>query len=328
MSYREYRDLALGYLGANDSPPGIARSSPEVFSPCVQVSKKFEYQSYFDNTLLEQAILPQPPNQAIVPSTKAEVQLSGYSLGLHPSSQTPVAVEFLISGRSAGSSTLILKPGQILTPTGLPPGATGAGAFSGFRWGLPFGWLGGGVATLVVFQTPESHADWPGNMEVIFHRVRVPVYPVAEILSADKTNARRNWPLRFPWTQAIGNTALTQAGSGVISLEPTRTLMVLRGLTTLATAANVRLILQATNDVGLDSAGAAVNTNPIFEDITWNSWSRLGTSGNIFTVNPAQMYTGIIARVSADDGGLACVDASGAASFPSTFIDFVRYGRL
>ena len=41
-------------------------------------------------------------------------------------------------------------------------------AFEGFDYGLPFGWLGGGAATLVVFKTRDADVYWPGNPEIIY----------------------------------------------------------------------------------------------------------------------------------------------------------------
>jgi hypothetical protein len=218
-----------------------------------------------------------------------------------------------------------MKPGQIITPTGLPPSARQSGGFIGFRFGLPFGWLGGGLAHLVVFRTPETIVEWNGNPEVIFHRVRIPILQPAAVTAAGaNNNARNNWPSRFPWTAAPG----LQAGAGIIGIEPTRTLVTLRGFTTLASPADMRLVFQGTNEFARDSADAVVLTNPVYEDITWPQFDSFGTSGNLASQNPVLVLNGAIARLGADDGGLAAIETSGAALLSGGYIDVVRYGRL
>lgn len=318
MSFQEYSDAALGIEQENTRPV-----MPDVFSPAIQIPRLFTFQSYHDSTLLENAILQQAKNVPIVQSTLKIDQTPGYALGLAPSSQTPIAVEFL-TGAKSGSATMLLKPGQVLRPQG---GTT----FTGFRWGLPFGWLGGGLATVLVFTTKEAHVSWAENSEVIFHRVRIPVLQPADLTALGaNNNARKNWPLRFPWTQALfGASQLSQTGSPVTAIaNPTRTLMVLRGASSLGAGSTMRMIYQATNDVGLNSAGAVVNTNPIFEDVTWPVFTSLGTSGNLATQNPFLMRTGGVARLAADDGGLALLDISGFEALTGLFVDFVRYGVL
>ena len=89
------------------------------------------------------------------------------------------------------------------------------------------------------------------------------------------------------------------------------------------------MLYQGTNDVGLDSASdVSLTLDPIFEDITWSTWTNLGTSGNLSTQDPFLMLNGGIARLAADDRGVLFVDASGAAVFSGLFIAVVRYGTL
>ncbi len=305
---------------------------PETSAPVQVISKVFTFQSYFDSTLLSKALLAQPQGQAIVPSTMAPVQMPGYAVGLAPSSQTPVAVQFQTGGQSGNSQAMILTPGQIVRPHGMRSGGR-SGSFSGFNWGLPYGWLGGGHASLVVFSTPDASINWAGgNSEVIFHRARYPIKQPSDLTGAGSfNNAPKNWPMRFPWSQALkGSNSVSQQGKASLSVvDPTRTLLVLRGLTTLATAASMRIAMQATNEVGLDSAGdVSLTTLPLFEDVTWPTWTSFGTSGNMATQVPAIMYTGILARVAADDGGVVFIDLSGTAALTGLFVDVVRYGRL
>lgn len=305
-----------------------------VFSPAVQLSKVFEFQSYFDSTLLQNAILEQNPNEPIVASTLLKSQLQGYAVGLHPSSQTPVAIQFDVAGQGGSSNTYTLKPGQVLRPTGVKE-IENLGTFAGFRWGLPFGWLGGGLATLVVFQTPDSNVDWSAHTEIIFHRARYEVIQQSDVTAAANDDAPYNWPQRFPWPLAArGSAQLVQQGQPIIAIaEPTRALFVLRGISDLLSPAvsdaRVRMIAQATNDVGLDSAGAAILTNPIFDEVVFPLFASIGTSGNLATQNGAVMYTGLLERIAADKGGVLFVDNSTpAGSLDGCFVDVVRYGKL
>src|SRR3990167_11485403 len=66
----------------------------EVEAPAFEISDTFIYQSYFDDTLLENAILAAPSNSPIIPSTMPpkSIEVSGYAIGLHPSSECPVSV--------------------------------------------------------------------------------------------------------------------------------------------------------------------------------------------------------------------------------------------
>lgn len=319
-SFQEFAAVAR-----SEAAPKITSILPETSAPVQQISRLFAYQSYFDNTLLENAILLQNRNEPIVSSTVKEEQIPGYAIGLHPSSQTPVALQFKIGGQPTSSQAIILKPGQIVRPHGLPRGMS-SGAFSGFRWGLPFGWLGGGVATLLVFQTPDADVAWPGNPEVIFHRQRMKILDPA-VVTAD---APYNWPVRFPWTQAFqGANAISQQGQPAIAVEPTRVLMRLR-MDTLGAAAVMRVLIQASNDFDLDSAGDPVLTPVGFIDVTWGTIAGVGVTGNLNTQYPIVEIGEVIGRLGADDGGLRLIDATSGAGLPlaDQYVDVVRYGRL
>lgn len=189
-------------LGMSTFPDQGAQILPRTDGPTVQISKIFIPQSFFDSTQLAQALVFQSQGQAIASGTLVESQISGFAVGLAPSSQTPVAVQFKAGGSAGSSGAYILKPGQVVRPVGL------VGAFTGFSWGLPFGWLGGGMANLWIFQSPDAKVDWHGNPEVVFHRTRI---TITQPGSAN-VNAANNWPLRFPWSQAISN-GVQQQGS-------------------------------------------------------------------------------------------------------------------
>lgn len=293
-------------------------------SPPVVTSNVFAYQSYFDDTALERAILEQQPGKPIVASTEKLEQVGGYGLGLHPNSETPICVEIRGGKAGGGTKPIILKPGQVVWPSG-------SGGFDGFSWGLPFGWLGGGLAQLVVFQSPEADVQWGAAGEIVFQRVRIAITPVANITAATLNNARKNWPSRFPWTQALRGTGnVNQKGTPQLAIvEATRTLMTLRGKTSIgAGGAKMRMVFQGVNSISFDSAGAVTLTGPVFSDFTWPQFTQLGTDGNLFSHVPVAEAPSLVNRLGADDGGLALVDATGAAALASCYVDFVRFGRL
>lgn len=281
--------------------------------PIIQITQVYPYQSYFDDTLLEKAILQQDQAQPIVASTLAEQQVEGYMIGLHPSSQTPVAIEALSGPESPKTQTYYLKPGQIIRPVG-------SSYFRGFRYGLPFGWLGGGLANLHVFQVPEASEAWDGRPEIIFHRQRMQIV-------AAPTAAPYNWPMRFPWPHALmGANSVPQQGSPVLAVTPTRVIMSLR-VNTLAAAATMRIAFQASNDFDLDSAGAPVLTGPRFVDYQWGTYAPVGGAGNLGVQYPMDEMSDMVNRLAADDGGVVLIDASGG-ELAEEYVDVVRYGVL
>lgn len=294
---------------------------PETLGPAQQVSRVLPFQSYFSDTLLQQALQPQRRNDPIVATTAREEQIPGYSIGLHPSSQTPIALQFKIGGKFSSAAPLVLKPGQVARPLGSPRGVANT-QFSGFVWGIPFGWLGGGLATLVVNPSSDADMAWAGNPEVIFHRQRMLIAAPAGV----PTSAPLNWPTRFPWSQARSGalaSPVLQTGDPLIAVEPTRVLMRLR-LNTLVNPADMRLLFQGTNDFDLDAAGAVVASPVGFIDVTWGSFVSSGA--NMTVQYPYMDITGLPSRLAADDGGVQLVDLTGTLA--DNYVDVVRYGRL
>jgi hypothetical protein len=328
-------DFKQAATGKPSDAVAALRPAPvmEAGAPTMRISTIFPYQSFCDPALRERGVVAQPPNDPIVPLAadprRGEVQCPGYAIGLHPSSQTPVAIEFRTGeGQKSSSAPLILKPGQIERPHGLPRGSRG-GAFSGFRWGLPFGWLGGGLATLHVFQTSDADVAWPGDSEVLFHRTSM----IVQNTVALPANAPLNWPLRFPWPNAVfgalaavGN---AQGGSPSISIaRPTRVIMRLR-MTALAVATDVRVVWQNTNDFDLTAAGAASLTPCGFQDTTWGAFAGSGGAGNLAAQWPMQEFTGgPLNRLAADGGGIVLIDVSGGKLLVDQSIDICRYGHI
>lgn len=331
-----FHGAALGQASAQ----GQTNVLPDTDSPVVTLTRLYTYQSYFDSTLLEKALLQQNPQDPIATTTKEDLQLTGYGIGLHPSSETPVAVQLRTGGKSATSSPLVLKPGMVYFPSGTQKGY----GFSGFTFGLPFGWLGGGMVTLTIYQMPSSKSAYDTNSEVIFHRTRMKVYQPANLVAAPPgagqiSEAPYNWPLRFPWTQAqrgiSATSAVSQRGQSTFGVvKPSKVIMVLRGLTTLAAPATMRLIFQATDDFSRDVNNAVTLTNPVSVDVTWPAFTSVGAAGNLAVQNPNILLTdtnsatvSAAVRLAANDGGVVCVDTSGGA-LANCFVDFVRYGQL
>lgn len=320
---------ALGQVAAQ----GQTSVLPDTESPVVTLTRLYPYQSYFDSTLLEKAIVQQNPQDPIATLTKEDLQLPGYGIGLHPSSETPVSVQLRTGGKSATSSPLVLKPGMVYFPSGTERGY----GFSGFTFGLPFGWLGGGMATLAIYQMPSSKSAYDTNAEVIFHRQRIKIFQPADLVAppagaGQLSQAPYNWPLRFPWTQSVrGAQSISQRGQATFSVvKPTKTILVLRGLSTLAANTNLRLIFQATDDFTRDPNNVVNLTNPIFEDVTFPAFASLGAAGNLSTQNPQILldHNTFASRIAANDGGVVAVDASGAGTLAGCFLDVVRYGHL
>jgi hypothetical protein len=300
---------------------------PDTSSPGVSITAVFGFQSYFDTTLLETAILEQAANQPIVDNEVApqiQANIPGYTFGLHPSSQTPIAIQPLVGGQPASPQAIILRPGQIYRPHGRPWGK--AGNFSGFRWGLPFGWLGGGMATLYVFPSPDADAAWPGNAEVIFHRQTMQIADPAAL----PANAPFNWPMRFPWPHAFrtaGTAAVDQTGAPTVAIsEPTRVIWSLQ-LDALAAPAETRALIQASNDFDLDAAGLPIATPVRFVDYTWGTYAQFG-AGNLGTAFPVFQAPPELVRIAADDGGVQLVDISVGGDLVGVFVDVVRYGKI
>lgn len=326
---RSFEALALGDT-RNPSAATPAPTITDVYSPAVQLTEKFQWQSYIGvGGPYQQAILQQDFNEPIVQSTLKRPQVPGYAVGLHPSSQTPVAVRFM-GGVAGDSATLILKPGQVLRPVGRPTGANFA--FTGIEWGLPFGWLGGGLATLLVFQSPDAEVDWSSDCEIPFHRMSLPILAPGDLTIAGAyNNAPKNWPLRFPWPEATRTVDISQKGRPVIAIaRPTRILIGLdTGGTNLTNPGVIRFVMQCSNDFGTDSSDLPqVSLRSIFEDVTFNSNTNVGTSGNLTTPYQVIDYTGFMVREAADGGGVVAVNRDSNAELASRTIHLVRYGKL
>ncbi len=322
----QYDAMALGVSTKGPKAAGIKGRSAagESDAPAFELTGLFTFQSYFDDTLAETAILAQPSNEPIVPSTLSDpIQVSGYGIGLHPSSECPVAVRFQTGAQQGASPTYRLKPGQVIRPHGSMGGQPGS--FSGLQWGLPFGWLGGGSATLVVLRTPDAEVFWTDGPEIIFHRIRLEIVAPGNVPAA--ANVPLNWPKRFPWPNAtFGANAILQSGQPALAVTPTRTAMRLR-LDVLAAPATMRVLFCGTNDFAQDSAGAVSLADVAAAEVTWGTWDQAGVA-TLTTQYQTQMLTGQFERFAADNGGVVLFESSGAGALDTNYVDIVRYGRL
>jgi hypothetical protein len=269
-----------------------------------QIPVNFAFQSYFDDTLLQKAILEQAPGEGIVPSTLKRSQDKGNVVGLGGTSDCPLAIRFR-GGRD--SAPIILRPGQVIRP----------GRFDGFDYGLPFGWLGGGLA--VLFVGHEEDVDsyiGAARPEIIFHRTRLKI-----VADAVTPTLVKNWPLRFPWTQAVrGASSSNQNGAPLLTVEPTRTLLRLRMNDIVGHT--VRLIFRGSHDFDQDSAGAVGTTDQEYVDLTFPA-NGAPTS----TPYPMVELPAAFARLACDEGGVSATNL-GVAALTDQYIDVVRYGRI
>ncbi len=316
-SFENYAQMSRG-----EAPSRVRQVIAPPASPSQQITETFPFQSYFDDTLLEQAILRQlPNNQILYPKT---VNTPGYSLGLHPASDTPVAVKFTVGGKVPDSGVHILAPGQVIRPFGRPINEEGT-PFSGFTWGLPYGWLGGGMATLVAFPSPDANVSWNCAPEIIFHRTRMKVLPIAD---APAVVGPKNWPLHFPWVNAIsGADDFKQGAQPNITITPTKALMSLR-LDDLASAATMSFLIQGSNDFDLDSSMNPVSTPVRRYDFTWGSYATNGAAGPFGTSYPIEDVPSQIVRLAGDKGSVVLLNTNGDALLDNAYVDIVRYGRV
>ena len=316
--------------------------SPSFAAP-IQISHVFLYQSYFNSTLLETAVLPQGIGSAVLDSASTpamDVNVSGFGVGLEPSSETPVAIAFKQNVGGNTSSAIVLRPGEVIFPYGRTP----ADAFSGFRWGLPTGWLGGGRAGLVVFRSPRTEIAWFGRPELVFHRQEMYIWPTNTIVNSDNLVAKTvpNWPLRFPSPGTRRGTsiyldAVPQGGSPILTVEPSKTAMRLNLATVLAQPSTVRFLFMGTKEFETASDGSVTAGDILgFQDVTFPTYAEAGISNNSPAQALLQYYTsGPLVSLGCDPAvgglsaiGVAAIDLGDGDVIGGKTIQIVRYGRL
>ncbi|MFZ2152119.1 MAG: hypothetical protein WAV09_03365 [Minisyncoccia bacterium] len=293
----------------------------KVDAAVIQMARTFAFQSYFSSTLLQNAILEQPQGQQIVPSTLRAESLAGFAVGLHPSSQCPVAVRFTKGAQAGDSGVVVIKPGMIVRPTG--EAMERDGRFSGFEWGLPHGWLGGGNVSLIVFRSSDAAVDWVDRSEMIFHRQRALIVAPAAVPAL--ASLEPNWPIAFPWAKAKqGANQFPQGGVPILSVKPTRVMMLLRGA--LANPATMRMYFVGSTEFSQLSTGAEdLTAAPPAYDVVWGSWASVA-SAQYATQYQFQFLPVEAFRLSSISGQLVLVDVTG--TLVGMYVDIVRYGEL
>src|SRR5207237_6814123 len=99
----------------------------------------------------------------------------------------------------------------------------------------PSVWFGCVNVTVGRCPTPDADVSWGCDPEIIFHLARYAIKQPADLTAlGDFNNAPKNWPLRFPWTQALsGDNATPQKGKPMLVVSPTKAIIALRGKTSL-----------------------------------------------------------------------------------------------
>lgn len=293
----------------------------------VQINDLFALQSFFDatpETLTPQgqAVLVQPKNEAIVPSTFKPTQQRGYALGLAPWSETPVAVEFIL-GPQGKASTIILKPGQIVRPQGVDE-------FTGFNYGIPTGWLGGGASSLCVFKTREADVKWNGiQSEIIFHRYTTTILEGVGAGIALTPPTYVNLPTRFPWIKnnrfVSGTLSEAQNGQGAISIsEVTKMLLRLNYDGDISAGNAASVVFWGTDPFGIGADGLTANSaDQYFQDIYFpdNTVVPVGNRSPIVSLSKE------FGSIPANQWGFAIYAPAGSPLVGKT-VNVVRYGRL
>ncbi len=267
-------------------------------SALAQIAFNFAYQSYFDSTLLGAAILPQAPGQAIVASTRTIAQVRGVRIGLAGNSGCPIAIRF--TGKSS-SGAVILTPGMAIEP----------GAFEGFEYGLPFGWLGGGVGALLVAESgAATFAMGPTRNEVIFHRTRLQVQAAGAVVAP---GVSQNWPGTFPWAHST-SAGLNQNSSPSILVRPTKTILRYNGA--LSADTPVRIYGWGSTDF---SDGVSTY---VFADVVFPGTTDVNNTPYSLAELPDAFQ-----RLDFSNGGVLAYSL-GLASLVGNFIDVIRYGEI
>lgn len=302
-------------------------------SPTVQIVESYAIQSFFDiaGELLTpqgQAVLEQPQNEPIIPSTRKESQVGGYAVGLAPWSETPICISFDL-GKDGRSAPIVLKPGH----TFIPAGEKG---FDGFDYGLPFGWLGGGRASLFVFKTKDSMIAWNGTQsEVIYHRYRTEILAGTGVGVPLVAPSYVNKPQRFPWIKEFrfvsGTTSEIQRGEGVLSMSEVTKMMLrlnfngdISGDTAGIPNNALSFVLWGSDAFGIGADGlTAVNTDNLFHDIYFpdNLVVPVGSR------NPILWLPREVASLASNQWGFAVYAVPGSPLIGET-IDLVSWGKI
>jgi hypothetical protein len=287
------------------------------------LTDNFIFQSYFDSTLLETAIVPNnSQGNGIASSTFRDRPVAGVGIALLPMSQTPIAVlPVSLTGDAASQAAVVLKPGEVYYP-----GST----FRSLKYGVPYGWLGGGTVYMVILRENIGDVSATGSPEMIVHRQRM----IVRDGTYNPASLPKNWPARFPWINATNNLAQAQQGAPFLAPQFTRVALRLR-VTNLAAQGVVRLFVAGTEDfdeqnTAQDAVSAydAPTTSGMFYD---NFFPVISPSGaQVGGLDLSEFPVTVIGKDFIPPGGDAAtavmLDMTGnTAGNP---IDVIRYGTL
>lgn len=296
----------------------------------ISLRRTYPYQSYFDSALMERAILAQPPSEPIVRSTFAEEPTPGFGVGLYSASESPVAVQLLLGNGKSGSATFVLRPGEVFMTEQ---------RFEGIRYGLPFGWLGGGTVQLRIFPEKDDKALFIGaGAETMFHRIRLPIWAVTDnplVAIGAQRGVSANWPIQFPWINAFNRVNSPQNGQPSVVVDPTKIVIRLRKAA-LAAASRVRLLLLQTDDFDLQSDGATYDG--IATSGTWVDFQFPATTASGVQINgvataefPIVTLDDEVMRVGGGSALAICIDMDGtivSTLGAPVFVDIERFGLI
>lgn len=271
-----------------------------------QIVENYTVQRYIEPTT-GGYFYAQPPGNQIVPSTEKKWSSgAGYGILNEATSMAPVAITFF--GEQA-TSPFILRPGEAIYP----------GKFDSFAYGLPFGWPGGGTVMLKVALTKDVRFSVPSaRPEIPYWRVILKVEADASPLPALK----RNWPSKFPWEYALGQSGAAQNGTPAIHVEPTRTLLF---LPTVGVAAGIapggaysaRLFFR-TDVATSDEQGSGDYSC----DVSWTAPAGGALIPGLVTSIPAEFD-----RLDLNQGGVTITSPDGSLAVADWCVA-VRYGRI
>lgn len=304
----------------------FAERQASVQSPAIEIVEQFPLQSYFSNvpetlTPPAMAVLQQPQGEGIARNTLKTASVQGYAIGVAPWSEAPAAIQF-VEGNRGQSGILHIRPGQIIKPTG-------GHAFTGFNWGLPFGWLGGGTITLFIFKTPEAKVKWDGvQPEILFHRFRTVIRDGAAI--APPANSVVNFPTKFPWAkqyqwQQLADSEIQQ-GQPILSIsEITRTILRLQqGATVITGSQLMRMVWFGSDVFSIGSDGVlAVQVDKIFQDLYWPD----NVVAGLDVADPLIELPRSLAAIGCNEYGVNFFAPTGSPLI-GLDVDVARWGRL
>lgn len=286
------------------------------------LSEIFPYQSLLDSMQLQHALQIQNPNEPLggLALKKQVPGARGRLVALHPRSETPVAVQLGSVEGSAWTDPIILVPGQRIRVK--------RGGFQGLNWGLPFGWLGGGVAALLIADNEDSLIEWVDQSpEIIYHRLRLQIVADANP-STTPLSPDANWPIRFPWVNAARynvlapTTFLAQGGKPLLAPTSTKIVMRLR-VNNLASDMTMRMIWQGTDPFDGGASGNPTFTDFSVHDVTWPN-----AGGYTSTPYPVIEVTAPAALAMGGDYSVLTLSNAGNAALTGQYVDILRYGRL